>query len=87
MTQVKLKQILEQIETLESNELQHLHQVIQTHLAAREQAIQRTTFHQALLRSGLVKKLKQPFSKQAAERRLIEVKGKPVSETIIDERR
>lgn len=87
MTQVKLNQILAQLETLESDELQHLHQVIQTHLAARKQAIQRTTFHQALLTSGLVKQLKQPFSNQATERRLIEVQGKPVSETIIEERR
>jgi len=86
MTQAQLNQILEQLETLAPEELWQLHQVIQTHLADREQAIQQTKFHQALLTSGLVKQLKQPSSSQAAKRQLIPVQGKPVSETIMEER-
>jgi hypothetical protein len=55
--------------------------------SAREETPQRTTFHKALLASGLVKQLKQPSNSQPTERRLIQVQGKPVSETIIEERR
>ncbi|MEC4818815.1 MAG: hypothetical protein SAK29_36905 [Scytonema sp. PMC 1069.18] len=87
MTQAKLNQILEQIETLEPDELRHLYQIIQTHLTTKEQAIQRTKFHQVLLTSGLVRQLKQPSSSRATERCLVQVQGNPVSKTIIEERR
>ena len=87
MTQAILNQILDQLKALEPQELQQLNQVIQKHLAAIEEAVQQTTFHQALLTSGLVKQLKQPSYNQQTERRLIQIQGKPVSETIIEERR
>ncbi|MEG4805708.1 hypothetical protein QUB63_34600 [Microcoleus sp. ARI1-B5] len=44
-------------------------------------------FTPALLTSGLVKKIKHSSWNQQIERRLIQVQGKPVSETIIEERR
>jgi hypothetical protein len=47
----------------------------------------RETFHQALLASGLVKQIRPPRLDRDAQRRLIEVQGPPVSETIIAERR
>ncbi len=87
MTQAQLNQILEQLETLAPEELSQLHQVIQTYLANREQAINQTKFHSSLLQSGLVKQLKQPTSSPATQRRLIPVHDKPISETIIEERR
>ena len=43
-------------------------------------------FHQALLSSGLVKTIKKPRFTSTDEHKLIRVRGKPVSETIIDER-
>ncbi|NER28439.1 MAG: hypothetical protein F6J89_12590 [Symploca sp. SIO1C4] len=51
------------------------------------ESTERATLHKALLTSGLVKHLKQPSYNQQTERRLIQVQGKPVSETIIEERR
>jgi hypothetical protein len=87
MTQAIVKQIIDQLEALEAEELQQLNQVIQKHLAAIEEAVQQTTFHQALLTSGLVKQLKQPSYNRQTERRLIEIQGTPVCETIIEERR
>jgi uncharacterized protein YicC (UPF0701 family) len=87
MTQAILNQILDQLEALEPEELQQLNQVIQKHLAAIEEAVQQTRFHKALLTSGLVKQLKQPSYNRQTERRLIQIQGKPVSETIIEERR
>jgi hypothetical protein len=87
MAQVTLTQILAQLETLELEELQQLNQAIQRYLADKQETPQRATFHKALLASGLVKQLKQPSDSRQTERRLIQVQGKPVSETIIEERR
>lgn len=87
MAQATLDQIIAQIETLELEELQQLNQAIQRYLADKEETTKRATFHQSLLASGLVKQLKQPSNIQSTERRLIQVQGKPVSGTIIEERR
>ncbi|MBG1266735.1 hypothetical protein [Nostoc sp. WHI] len=86
MPQAILNQILNQLEILEPEELQQLNQAIQRYLADQKQVTERTTFHEALLTSGLVKQLNQPAYNQQTEQRLIQVEGKPVSETIIEER-
>lgn len=85
MTQAILNQILNQLEALEPEELQQLNQAIQKHLVAKDTV--ETKFHQALLTSGLIKQLKKSSSTEQTERRLIQIQGKPVSETIIEERR
>jgi len=85
MSQAILQQILNQLESLEPEELQQLNQIIQEYFLNKEQA-KRTEFHKALLNSGLVKQIKQASSIGKTERPLIQVQGKPVSETIIEER-
>ncbi len=45
------------------------------------------TLKASLINSGLVKQIKYPSYEPISERRLIQAKGKPVSETIIEERR
>ena len=88
MPQALLNQILEQLEMLEPEELQKLNQAVQKYLTHPErEAVNQAAFHQALLTSGLVQQLKRPSQGQGPERQLIEVQGKPVSETIIAERR
>ena len=87
MAQAIFNQILAQLETLELEELQQLNQAIQKYLADKQEAAQRTKFHEALLSSGLVKQIKQPSESRPTQRRLIQIQGKPVSETIIEERR
>ena len=82
-----LNQILKQLETLELEELQQLNQTIKKYLADKEETIKHAAFHQALSDSGLVKQIKHPAYESINERRLIHVEGKPVSETIIEERR
>lgn len=52
-----------------------------------EEANKREAYHQALLASGLVKRIARRTEPDTSERRLIEVLGEPVSETIIRERR
>jgi hypothetical protein len=82
-----LNQILKQLETLETTELQQLSQTIQKYLAVKEENLKQAAFHQALIDSGLVKQIKHFAYEPIAERRVIQVEGKPVSETIIEERR
>ena len=43
--------------------------------------------HQALLASGLVKRIARRTEPDTTERRLVEVQGEPISETILRERR
>jgi uncharacterized protein involved in exopolysaccharide biosynthesis len=87
VAQATLYQILDQLPTLEVDELRQLNQAVQERLAPQEQAQKREAFHQALLASGLVRQIKPPRRADDSPRRLIEVQGKPVSETIIEERR
>jgi hypothetical protein len=87
MTQAILTQILNQLETLELKELQQLNQKIQQYLMDKEEADKQAVFHQSLLDAGLVKQIKRPSPQPITERRLIEIEGKPISETIIEERR
>ncbi|MBW4620511.1 MAG: hypothetical protein KME17_14305 [Cyanosarcina radialis HA8281-LM2] len=87
MAQAILNEILDRIKTLELNELQQLNQVIQKYLISQEEDPERTAFHRSLLNSGLVRKIERSTEDRLTERRLIQVEGKPVSETLIEERR
>lgn len=86
MAQSILHQILEQLKILELEELEQLSQAIQRRLADKEE-VEQSTFHEALLVSGLVKQIKKPTYSQKTEQQLIRIQGEPVSETIIQERR
>lgn len=87
MAQATLNQILRQLETLEIEKLHQLNQTVQKYLASKEETSKRAAFHQALLDSGLVKQIRHRVYEPLAQRQLIKIKGKPVSETIIEERR
>ncbi len=87
MAQTMLQQILEYIKTLDSDELLQLHRAVQERLASQEETRRRQAFYQALLASGLVRHIKTPLLMEVSQRRLARVQGKPVSQTIIEERR
>ncbi|GFE68607.1 hypothetical protein [Chroococcus sp. FPU101] len=87
MTRIVFQDILNQLEELEVNELEELHQIIEQYLATKEEYLKKTTFHQALLTSGLVKQIKRPIYRQTSQEQLINLEEKPISETIIEERR
>ncbi|MFB2923021.1 hypothetical protein [Aerosakkonema funiforme] len=87
MAVTTLNQIIKQLDTLEIEEIKELNQIIQKYLTKREEALNKSAFHQALINSGLVKQIKHPAYQPIAERNLIQVEGKSVSETIIEERR
>jgi hypothetical protein len=86
MPQAILNQILDQLGTLEPSELQQLNQAIQHYLADTETAAQRVVFHQALVGSGLVRQIKTPAFESRTRQHLIQVQGKSVSQTIIEDR-
>uniref|UniRef100_A0A832H332 Uncharacterized protein n=1 Tax=Oscillatoriales cyanobacterium SpSt-402 TaxID=2282168 RepID=A0A832H332_9CYAN len=87
MPQAILNQILNQLETLEPSELQHLSQVIQQYLQDNETSAKRAAFHQALVGSGLVRQIKTPNFEGRTHQRLVQVQGEPISQTIVGERR
>jgi hypothetical protein len=87
MSAETLNQILKKLETLEIEELQQLNQTVKKYLDAQEKNHKQAAFHQALVDAGLVKQIKHPYYAPITERQLIHVQGKPVSETIIEERR
>jgi tetratricopeptide (TPR) repeat protein len=75
--------VLEALEQKNKAMLEELNE----HKQTSEEEANRLAFHRALLASGLVRQIKQPPRSQPSERQLIQVQGKPVSETIIEERR
>jgi len=79
--------VLEQVKILSPDEQRRLQGILDDMLNQQEEAKKVKAFHQALLASGLVKTLKKPRRISAGERKLIRAQGKPVSETIIEERR
>lgn len=99
MAQTVLEQVLEQIKTLNPDELRAVDCAVQAQLeqepskqeqSAKEQketeeeARKREVFHALLLASGLVKEIRHPVRIELTP--LIEIEGEPVSETIIRER-
>jgi hypothetical protein len=87
VAQATLYQILGQLSTLEVDELRQLDQAVQERLAPQEKTQTREAFHQALVATGIVKRIKPARRADDSLRRLIQAQGKPVSETIIEERR
>lgn len=87
MSDMTLDRILEAVQTLTPDEQRRLRARLDERLARPEEAAQVQAFHRALLASGLVVALKAPRASAAGPRRLIEVQGKPLSETIVEERR
>ena len=80
---MRMQEIAEAIKTLSSTDRYHLQEL----LKAQDAADKLEVFHQVLLSKGLVKEVKNPPVTDTIERQLIEVKGKPVSQTIIEDRK
>ena len=80
---MRMQEIAEAIKTLSPTDRHHLREL----LKEQDEADKLEVFHQILLSQGLVKEVKKPDVPDTTEQQLIEVKGKPVSETIIEERK
>jgi hypothetical protein len=86
MSQAILSQMLDKLQFLEPVELQQLKHAVQDCLINKKETAKPVALHQALIDSGLVRHTKKT-SPQAVVRRLIQVQGAPISETIVEERR
>lgn len=87
MSHTKLNEILEGLNALDEEELQLVNCALQNRLNPDTETLKRERFHRSLLEAGLVKEIKTGRPPSSSNRSLITVKGKPVSETIIEERR
>jgi hypothetical protein len=87
MARSALSRAIAAIQELDAEELRQLQQAVQERLGQQAEADAREAFHQALLASGLVKALKTPSGRPAAERPLVPIQGKPLSETLLEDRR
>jgi hypothetical protein len=87
MAKATLDVVLEEVKALTPDEQRWLRKVLDEVLAEQEEATKLDVFHQALLAAGLVKTIRTPRATATADRKLIQVRGKPLSETIIEERR
>jgi hypothetical protein len=87
MGQATLNQVISQLDTLKIEELQHLEAAVRERLRPASEEDKRAALYEALLASGLVKRIARRAEPDTSERSLIEVQGESVSETIIRERR
>ncbi|MBM3236795.1 hypothetical protein FJZ31_10940 [Candidatus Poribacteria bacterium] len=84
---MSFQELIEEVKTLNLDEQQRLWKLLDEILVQQEEAAKMDAFHRALLAAGLVKSINPPLTINVADRRLIQVKGKPLSEMIIEERR
>lgn len=87
MAQAVLNRVLEEIKTLEPQELQLVESVVRELLQPDPKEAQREAVLRVLQKSGLVKDIKRPPLDAARQRTAVPIQGKPLSETIIEERR
>ena len=87
MGQATLTRILDDIKALQPDELRQVQHAIAKQLAPSQASLEEERFLKTLLASGLVKEIKRPLRDRPIERPLVPMQGKPLSETIIEERR
>jgi hypothetical protein len=84
---ITVDKILEAVQALTAEEQRELRVKLDQGMAQQDESAKMQAFHQALRASGLVTRIKTPSAGASRPRRLIVVKGKPLSETIMEERR
>lgn len=86
MAQTSLDQALAILEKLDLNELRQLEQAVRERLRQDEAAAEEA-FLQTLLERGIVTEIRRPTEPPAWRHPPVPIQGKPLSETIIRERR
>jgi hypothetical protein len=87
MAKTTLDHIVEEIKSLTVDEQWQLREILDAMLMPTEEEAKRQALHQALRAAGLITQVRQPRAIDLSPRQRIHVQGKPVSETIIKERR
>ena len=86
MAQIMLERVLEEIKTLDIGELHQVQRAVETHLATQGYAPEEYRALQSLVEAGLLAEIK-PRRQESPPRPLVPIQGKPLSETVIEERR
>ena len=87
MAQVTLECILQEIKTLEPEELLKVQQAVQAQLASTGYSPEEEQVLQELLKVGLLTEIKPRHIDRQVAYPLVPIQGKPLSETILEERR
>ena len=87
MAQATLTRILNELKTLEPEELRQVQRVVEEQLASTLATDPDEQVLQAMLKVGLITEIKRPDRHANPERPAVPILGKPLSETIIEERR
>lgn len=89
MTTANLDRVFEEVKSLTPGEQKQLREMLDSLLSNAAPQITEEEFEQRLLEKGIISRIPPPITDLTPyrDRKLIEVKGKPLSETIIEERR
>jgi hypothetical protein len=89
MTTTNIDRLVEQVKALTPDEQRNLRDIVDELLAKSAPQMTEDEFEQRLLEKGTISRIPAPITDLTPyrNRKLIEVKGKPLSETIIEERR
>ncbi len=87
MAQVTLERILQDIKTLEPDELMQVQQAVQAQLAPAGYAPEEERVLQEMLKVGLLTETKPRRTDRQSVYPRVPIQGKPLSETILEERR
>ena len=89
MSTANLDRLFEEVRALTPDEQRSLRNLVDELLAASAPQMTEEEFEQHLLEKGIISRIPPPITDLTPyrNRKLIEVKGKPLSETIIEERR
>lgn len=89
MTASNLDQLIEEVKALTPDDQRKLREWLDHQLAQPAPQMTEEEFERHLLAKGIIREIPPPINDLAPfeNRRLMEVKGKPLSETVIEERR
>ncbi|MEN3335637.1 MAG: hypothetical protein V7641_5002 [Blastocatellia bacterium] len=89
MTTSNLDQLIEEVRALSPDDQRKLRELLDDLLAPPTPQMSEEEFEQHLLTKGIISEIPPPITDLTAfeNRKLMEVKGKPLSETVIEERR
>ena len=87
MAQAVLIRVLQDINSLELSELGSVERALKERLETAGYSPEEWTAMQGLVASGLMKDIKPRYNQSVLEHTPISIQGKPLSETILEERR
>ncbi len=87
MAQATLNRVLEDIRTLELNELGSVERALKERLETPGYSDEEWKAMQALIDAGLMKEIKPRCKESLLQHTPVLIQGKPLSETIVEERR